>query len=252
MTPSIASDRVSVVLVHTRNPLNIGAAARAMANFGFHNLRVVQPWQPSWQEARSAVGAASVLASAHEFSTLAEAVADCTLVLGTAGMARRHPVQPVISLPDLGRELPAHLRAGRLALVFGSEKSGLSNDDFTHCSAILHIPTQPEQESVNLGQAVAVCLYELAHHTHAAPPSIANPSTPQPATAADRERLTQAIQRVLQLSNYIKPGADLSTLQQLREMLQRLNPSADDSHRLLGMFHRIEHRLSRRNPQHDS
>lgn len=103
MTHPLRREDCSVVLVHTRNPLNIGAAARAMVNFGFHDLRVVEPWQPSWHEARSAVGAASVLASAREFPSLAEAVADCTLVLGTAGIARRNPVQPVISLPNLGR-----------------------------------------------------------------------------------------------------------------------------------------------------
>jgi tRNA/rRNA methyltransferase len=244
MTHPLRREDCSIVLVHTRNPLNIGAAARAMVNFGFHDLRVVEPWQPSWLEARSAVGAASVLASAREFATLAEAIADCNLVLGTAGISRRHPVQPVISLPNLGRELPTRLPSGRLAIVFGSEKSGLSNDDFTHCSAILHIPTQAEQESVNLGQAVAVCLYELARHTHPSSPQLPPSSTPRPATSADRERLTQALQRVLHLSDYIKPGADRSIRYQIREMLHRLGPSADDSHWLLGMLHRIERQLS--------
>ncbi|MGC8549302.1 MAG: RNA methyltransferase [Acidobacteriaceae bacterium] len=252
MTHPLGQEDCSIILVHTRNPLNIGAAARAMVNFGFHDLRVVEPWQPSWHEARSAVGAASVLASAREFSTLAEAVADCNLVLGTAGIARRNPVQPVISLPNLGTELRCRLPSGRLAIVFGSEKSGLSNDDCTHCSAILHIPTQPEQESVNLGQAVAVCLYELARHIHPAPPPVPPPPAPHPATAADRERLTQALQRILQLSEYIKPGADQSILYQVREMLHRLNPSVDDSHWLLGMLHRIERHLSGNHPHSDS
>lgn len=252
MTHPLRREDCSVVLVHTRNPLNIGAAARAMVNFGFHDLRVVEPWQPSWHDARSAVGAASVLASAREFATLAEAVADCNLVLGTAGIARRNPVQPVISLPEIGRELPTRLPSGRLAIVFGSEKSGLANDDFTHCSAILHIPTQPEQESVNIGQAVAVCLYELARHTHPGPPLLPPSSIPAPATAADRERLTQALQQVLHLSGYIKPGADQSILYQIREMLHRLGPSADDSHWLLGMLHRIERQLSGGHPRSDS
>ncbi len=252
MTCPLRHEDCAVVLVHTRNPLNIGAAARAMVNFGFHDLRVVEPWQPSWQEARSAVGAASVLASAREFPNLAEAVADCALVLGTAGISRRNPVQPVISLPQLGAELPTRLPSGRLAIAFGSEKSGLSNDDFTHCSAILHIPTQLEQESVNLGQAVAVCLYELARHTHPAPPTLPAPSTPRPATAADRERLTQTLQQILHLSGYIKPGAEQSILYQIREMLHRFNPSADDSHWLLGMLHRIERQLFASHSRRDS
>lgn len=249
MAANLQRDRIAIVLVRTRNPLNIGAAARAMVNFGFNDLRVVEPWQPSWQEARSAVGAASVLASAREFSTLADAVADCTLVYGTAAIARRQPIRPILSLPQLGpelsKELPAHPVSGRLAIVFGSEKSGLSNDDFSLCNALLHIPTQPVQESMNLGQAVAVCLYELARHTHPELPSAPPQSGPAAATSEDRERLTQAFHQILHLCGYIKPGAGHSVLLQLREMLQRLQPSAQDSHWLLGMLARIERSLSK-------
>lgn len=246
--PAISRDRISVVLVHTRNPLNIGAAARAMVNFGFADLRVVEPWAPSWHQARSAVGAASVLASAREFPTLAAAVADCALVLGTAGISRRHPSRPVVSLPQLDTELPTLFStatlSGRLAIVFGSEKSGLSNDDFSHCSALLHIPTEPLQESMNLGQAVAVCLYELARHASPGAPESPAPAIPPPANAADRERLTRALHQVLSKSGYIKPGADQSIRYQIREMLHRLQLSANDSHWLLGMLARIHHRLS--------
>lgn len=252
----ISRDRIAVVLVHTRNPLNIGAAARAMVNFGFHDLRVVEPWAPSWQQARSAVGAASVLASARECSTLADAVGDCTLVLGTAGISRRHPSLPVLSLPNLERELPQLFSpdrlTGRLALVFGSEKSGLSNDDFTHCSALLHIPTQALQESMNLGQAVAVSLYQLACHASPSVPKIPTPSLPPPATSADRERLTRSLHHVLSISGYIKPGADQSILYQIREMLLRLHLSANDSHWILGMLARIRRRLSARPSPHNS
>lgn len=242
MAFALRHEDCSIVLVRTRNPLNIGAVARAMVNFGFADLRLVQPFQPSWQEARSAVGASAVLASAREFPTLSDAVADCSLVLGTAAIARRKPLHPILSLPELGSELHTRLPSGRLAIVFGSEKSGLSNDDFSHCSALLHIPTQPAQESINLGQAVAICLYELARNTRPqAPPS---PSVPATATSADRERLAQALQRILHHSGYIKPGAAQSILYQLREMLQRLQLSAPDSHWILGMLARIDRRLS--------
>jgi tRNA/rRNA methyltransferase len=156
-------DRIDVVLVSPRNPLNIGAAARAMANFGFSRLSVVVPYAPHWREARSAVGAPELLAAANETATLAEAVAECTLVVGTGTLTYRKPEQPVISLPELaplvGRELA---RSGRVAVVFGPEKHGLTREDLSYCHYLVEILTDMRQPSMNLGQAVAVCLYELA------------------------------------------------------------------------------------------
>src|SRR5580658_7804200 len=97
--------RIDVVLVSPRNPLNIGAAARAMANFGFSHLAVVAPFEAHWREARSAVGAPELLQNARETATLAEAVDDCTLVAGTGTLTYRKAEQRVIALPRLG-ELP--------------------------------------------------------------------------------------------------------------------------------------------------
>ena len=93
-------DRLEVVLVSPRNPLNIGAAARAMANFGFSRLTIVAPYEPHWREARSAVGAPDLLQNARQAATLAEAIADCTFVAGTGTRAHREPEQPVPPLPD--------------------------------------------------------------------------------------------------------------------------------------------------------
>ena len=154
-TSSIGYD-VAVILVSSRNPLNMGAAARAMANFGFSDLRVVNPYERAFREAVSAVGGSHVLQAARVFETVAEAVADCSLVAGTTAGSHR----------DLGTLEPletgmirvrAH-RTGRVALLFGSEKFGLSNDDLSYCHTLIRIPTVPETPSMNLGQAVAVCL----------------------------------------------------------------------------------------------
>ena len=126
-------DRLTVVLVSPRNPLNIGAAARAMANFGFRRLAAVAPYEEHWREARSAVGASDLLQNAKRTECLAEAVADCTLVVGTAALTRRKPEQPVVSLPELPPIVQQELaRGGRVALVFGSEKRGLSREDLSH------------------------------------------------------------------------------------------------------------------------
>ncbi|HEX3584636.1 MAG TPA: RNA methyltransferase, partial [Candidatus Angelobacter sp.] len=156
-------DRLCVVLVSTRNPLNIGAAARAMSNLGFSRLRVVNPYEASFREARSAVGAAPLLARAEQYGSVAEAVGDCSLVVGTTAAGNRELHLPLKLLADGVPLIRKRLRAGgRVALLFGSEKRGLANDDLSHCHWLMHIPTRKEHTSMNLGQAVAVCLYELA------------------------------------------------------------------------------------------
>ena len=94
-------EQIEVILVSPRNPLNMGAAARAMANFGLSRLKVVAPYAPHWREAKSAVGAPEILANAVVAETLAEAVRDCTLVAGTGTLTFRKPEQHVAHLPDL-------------------------------------------------------------------------------------------------------------------------------------------------------
>ena len=120
-------DHLSVVLVATRNPLNIGAAARAMSNFGFPRLRLVTPFEPAFREARSAVGASEVLARAEVFQSVAEAVADCTLVVGTTAVRHRDLHPPLRRLEVGARLVRKRLASNRVALLFGSEKRGLSN-----------------------------------------------------------------------------------------------------------------------------
>src|SRR6202163_4743441 len=154
-------DNLRVVLVATRNPLNIGAAARAMSNFGVRRLRVVNPYEKAFREARSAVGAAGLLAKAEEYDDVAEAVADCRLVVGTTAVGRRDLQHRLQGLVEGGRQIRRQLRLAPVALLFGSERYGLSNEELSHCHWLMRIPTREEHESMNLGQAVAVCLYEL-------------------------------------------------------------------------------------------
>ena len=161
MPVSVELDHLRVVLVRTRNPLNIGATARAMSNFGFQHLRVVNPYEVAFRQARSAVGASALLANAEVYGTVHEAVADCALVAGTTAVRNRelhHQVRPI----EYGARLMlSQLASGPVALLFGSEKAGLSNADLSHCHWLVRIPTREENISMNLGQAVAVCLYEL-------------------------------------------------------------------------------------------
>jgi len=154
-------DHLRVVLVAARNPLNIGAAARAMSNFGVMRLRVVNPYEVAFQEARSAVGAAGLLAKAEQFETVAEAIADCRLVVGTTAAGPRDLQHRLLRLEEGARAIKRQLKTGPVALLFGSERYGLSNDEMSHCHWAMRIPTREAHGSMNLGQAVAVCLYEL-------------------------------------------------------------------------------------------
>jgi TrmH family RNA methyltransferase len=228
-------DRLRVVLVATRNSLNIGAAARAMSNFGFLHLRVVNPYEPSFREARSAVGGAHVLANAKQFDTVAEAVADCTLVVGTTAASRRELQQPMKRLEQGAQLIKQRLRSGGVALLFGSEKRGLSNDDLSHCHWLMQIPTREEQRSMNLGQAVAICLYELARD-----PKIPAAKPKQEfATAGDAERIGTLLFDVLRESGYLKPPTTVSTAEKMRRIIRRLGLSPGDVRLGLGMLRQI-------------
>src|SRR6201998_3067410 len=155
-------ENLRVVLVATRNPLNLGAVARAMSNFGAMHLRVVIPYEKAFREARSAVGAAEVMRRAEECVSVEEAVADCAVVVGTTAIGNREIQHPMRSLDKAGALLRKRLAKERVALLFGSEKWGLSNESLSYCHWLVHIPTRAEHQSMNLGQAAAVCLYELA------------------------------------------------------------------------------------------
>jgi tRNA/rRNA methyltransferase len=230
-------DNLRVVLVNTRNPLNIGAAARAMSNFGCFHLRVVSPYEEAWREARSAVGGAPLLASAEEFSTVAEAVADCTLVVGTSA-ARDRELNHTLQIPSEAAPLiRERLVVGRVALLFGSEKRGLSNEDLAYCHCLLRIPTRSEHGSMNLGQAVAICLYELARDR--ASESTPAAEAPQPANSAELERITSVMLEALSESGYTDSPSSSATEEKLRRLVRRLNFSHTDAELYLGMLRKM-------------
>jgi TrmH family RNA methyltransferase len=218
--------------VDTRNPLNIGAAARAMSNFGFGRLRLVNPYHVAYQEARSAVNAHEILKSAEEYKTLAEAVADCTLVVGTTSLGHRELQHPLRALEYGGRVLRQHLASEHAALLFGSEKFGLSNDDLSYCHWLVRIGTEG---SMNLGQAVAVCLYELTRKA-----SVAKPEKRKRARAEDLDRLTARLTEVLALSGYVHSAG---TEAKIRRLVRRLDLPSHDAEVWLGMLRQIQWKL---------
>lgn len=151
--------KVSFVLVRPRNPLNIGAAARAVANFGFSDLVIVDPYEPVIRDAKSAVGAEKILKKAKVVKSVLEAVTNCSHVMGTS-CGEKRTTGPTWINPDLIQ----HTLKGttRVAILFGSENNGLSNDDLNFCQSILKIPTSSVQPSMNLSHTVAVVAYLLS------------------------------------------------------------------------------------------
>lgn len=230
--------RLHVVLVRPRNPLNIGAAARALSNFGFSSLRLVNPYAVAFREARSAVGAAELLTNATEFQNVADAVADCSLVVGTTAVRHRELQQPLKTLGVGAAVIRKRLAVGDVALLFGSEKHGLSTDDLSHCHWIQRIPTIGNI-SMNLGQAVAVCLYELAREGKI---DKARDKTAR-ADSGQMERLTGLLFQALEESGYVKPRSQDLTKQKLRLLLRRLQVSPEDAQVLQGMLRQINWKI---------
>lgn len=230
-----ALDNLRVVLVATRNPLNLGAAARAMSNFGFAHLRVVNPYELAFREARSAVGASAVLIHATEYKTVGDAVADCTLVIGTTAARHRDLHHPLRRLECGARLIRKRLASSRVGLLFGSEKVGLSNEDLSYCNWLMRIPTREEHPSMNLGQAVAVCLYELLRDGEIA----SDTEKPLSAQAGDCERITSVLLDALQASGYTTSNAAATTEDKLRRFVRRFNLNPADAELLLGMLRQI-------------
>jgi TrmH family RNA methyltransferase len=229
-----------VVLVRPRNPLNIGAAARAMRNFGPEYLRVVNPYAVAFREVRSAVKASDVLRNAEEFKSVAEAVADCSLVVGTTAVRNRALQQPLrrLNAESVGA-IRAAMKSGRVALLFGSEKIGLTNEDFSHCHWLLHVPTLEQQISMNLGQAVAVCLFGVSSGVPDEEPRTED----QPAASGEIEKITQGLYEALKVSGYVKPGNDAVSEKKVRRLMLRFNMQAMDAKVLLGMVRQIVWKL---------
>lgn len=210
-----------------------------MSNFGFARLRLVNPYDPAFREARSAVGASRVLAGAEQFTSVADAVADCALVVGTTAVRRRHLHHPVRRLEDGARLIRRRLCAGRVAVLFGSEKVGLSNDDFSHCHWLLRIPTHEQNISMNLGQAAAVCLYELIRDTKAPRPA----ERLALASAGEVERITGVLLDALSLSGFLDRRRVADADQRIRRVVRRLRLPADDAVVWLGMLRQIVWKL---------
>jgi TrmH family RNA methyltransferase len=236
--------RVTVVLVRARNPNNIGAVARAMHGFGFSDLRLVNDYSVGFEKAKSAVDASDILAAAREFPTVADAVADCSLVVGTTAVGERKQEHSLYTLAQAGTLLRSTAANARIALLFGSEKTGLSNDAMSHCHWLMTIPMHPSpalrHASMNLGQAAAVCLYELVRHEDPVAPTPSQPA----AQAEDLERVTSLLAEMLGSIGYTLRRPAAADPSAVRRMVWRLNLSQSDARRWIGILRQLLWKIS--------
>lgn len=231
-----------VVLIEPRNPLNIGAAARAMSNFGFLDLRLVKPYDVAFREAVSGVGAGHLLQSARIHESVAESLEGISLVVGATGIGPRQFHHPVYRLERGGRMLKRHLAAAPAALLFGCEKFGLSNDDLSHCHYLVHIPTRVEHDSMNLGQAVAICLYELQRSPMGARRL---PGAAELAPDEEVERFTVVLLNMLEQSGYSDFEAGPATVEKTRRLVRRLALRSGDVNLWTGILRQALWRMRR-------
>ncbi|MDE1160760.1 MAG: TrmH family RNA methyltransferase [Acidobacteriaceae bacterium] len=253
MLSAAARSRFIVVLVGARNPHNIGAAARAMQDFGFSDLRVVNEFAPPFEaaqlEAKSAVGASHIMQEARRFSDLREAIADCTLIVGTTALGNRELACEVTTLQATAPKMVEALEhpEAKVALLFGSEKTGLTNEQLAHCQRLLTIPLfEPEgvrHLSMNLGQSVGVCLYELTREGFEQ--SRALPThAPAPATEQHRDLLFERLQSLMQATGYDQrfPANARETV--VRHLVQQLGENRDEAATWLGLLRHIERNVA--------
>lgn len=233
---------IRIVLVEPSHPGNIGGAARAMKTMGLSDLAVVNPRRfPDPQAQWRAAGAQDVLDAVEVFSSVSEATADCHWVVGTSTRSRRIP-WPVKSAEEVAAEALAQPPDHRMAVLFGRETSGLSNDELMRCHCHLQIPANPEYPSLNLAMAVQVVCYELYSQLEGASPR-AVPWDQPPATMAQLEGFIEHLETVLVHGGYLdldnpgqtmtrlrrlftRAGMDEKEVQMLRGVLKELDPAA--------------------------
>lgn len=209
-----------IVLVGTQHPGNIGAAARAMKTMGLHELALVAPLQfPDPQAEARAAGAGELLAAAQVHRTLPDAVGDCVAVLGCSARRRGVALEELAPEAAAQRLLVAR-RNGPVALLFGRERTGLSNDELQLCQAMVRIPSDPAFGSLNLAAAVQVLSYELRLAAMGAPPQ-APSRRDRPATLEDLEGLFGHLERALQAIDFHKGRSPRTVLRRLRRLYLR-------------------------------
>ena len=230
---------IRIVLVGTTHPGNIGAAARAMKNMGLSDLALVKPRHFPHDEATArASGASDILDNATVVSTLAEALTDCVYVAGAS--ARSRTINwPSMGPRDCAERMISEREHGKVAAVFGPEKSGLNNDDLDLCHTLLTIPTDPGFSSLNLAMAVQVLTYELRVASMLDEGPVFETEAP-PASSEEMEHFYAHLERVLNDIGFLDPDNPRHLMRRLRRLFIRTRPDKNEVNILRGILTAVD------------
>ncbi|MEM7256020.1 MAG: RNA methyltransferase [Pseudomonadota bacterium] len=235
-----------IVLVETSHPGNIGAAARAMKNMGLRQMALVNPCEHQVYECYArASGAEDIVDTASVHSQLADALADSTLVIGTSARLRSL-AWPQHSPRESAAIIVEHCHQGKVSVVFGRERSGLTNDELALCSSLLNIPTAGEFSSLNVAAAVQVIAYEVlcAAQTGTQLPAAAEPPEP-PASQQNLEQFYEHFFSVLEQVDYFDPQNPKHLPLRMRRFFNRAQPSRSELQVLRGFLSAVEKRAGK-------
>jgi len=225
---------VHIVLVQTSHPGNIGAAARAMKTMGLSKLRLVRPsYFPSAEASTRASSATDVLAAAQVFDSLDDALADCGMVFGASARMRSLP-WPLVDAREAAARAAEAAERTQVAVVFGRERSGLTNDELERCHQLLNIPANPEYSSLNLAASVQVMAYELRMAGDV--PALPSDSDSPPASGREMEDMYQHLQETMLKTGFLDPKAPRLLMRRMRRLFNRARLEQAEVNILRGLF----------------
>lgn len=233
-------DNLRIILVQTFHPGNIGATARAMKTMGLTDLALINPVSfPDPEATRLATGAVDLLERAHMYETLEDAVQDCVCVIGASARLRNRPLPQFEEGDEMAKVAIERAQQGRVALVFGRERFGLTNDEIAHCTHQLTLPTDPAHPVLNIAQAVQICTYELrnAYRRRTTSQNTDEVSDSLP-SRAQFGHFVRLLESSLQTSSFLnQPHAN--TMDKLANIFQRADLSEKELSMLMGMVHAL-------------
>jgi TrmH family RNA methyltransferase len=232
---------IRIVLVDTNHPGNIGACARAMKNMGLNELHLVRPKSfPSAEATARASGADDILESARMFDTLEHAIAECGLVVGTSAR-RRHLPWDLVEPRECAARIARDSRSGHVALVFGSERYGLTNEELARCNLLVTIPTHSEYSSLNIAMAVQVLAYEIWLAMRPGAPEAPEREVPL-ATAEEMTRLYEHIEQVLDYIDFRDRTGGGHLMARIRRLFNRAQLDQNEMNILRGILTAVQAR----------